>query len=357
MTFLIKKVTIIVFIPMLKLPQVARNDVVEGIGAILAGFHMRIENTLHIKLPFSVNEVLDKNNAIQALTSYLNELCKSLNKPLVLLIDELDALVGDTLISVLRQLRAGYDTRPEEFPLSVILCGVRDIKDYRIHRSDDEIITGGSCFNIKAESLSIGNFSEDDVRMLLNEHAKETGQTFEEACFPLLMRYTGGQPWLVNALAYEVTFKMKENQHRSVTITPEIIEEAKERLVLSRATHLDQLADKLKEPRVRRVIEPLFIGERSNAHEDDLEYCVDLGLVKKTNVGYVISNEIYSEMLPRELIKKQQDDFLSYYTPEWVNENGSLNTENCLECFSSSGKKIVKYGKTIWQDIRKLHHL
>jgi len=150
--------------------QVARNDVEEGIGAILAGFHMRVENTLETTLPFSVNEILGKNNVTQALTSYLNELCKSLDKPLVLFIDEIDALVGDTLISVLRQLRAGYDTRPAEFPLSVILCGVRDVKDYRIHRSDDEIITGGSCFNIKAESLSLGNFSEADVRLLFDEH-------------------------------------------------------------------------------------------------------------------------------------------------------------------------------------------
>ena len=60
-------------------------------------------------------------------------------KPLVVLIDEIDTLVGDTLISVLRQLRAGYDQRPERYPQSVVLCGVRDVR--------------GSVFNIKAESL------------------------------------------------------------------------------------------------------------------------------------------------------------------------------------------------------------
>ena len=54
-------------------------------------------------------------------------------KPLVLLIDEIDTLVGDTLLSVLRQLRSGYDQRPAAFPHSTILCGVRDVREYRIH--------------------------------------------------------------------------------------------------------------------------------------------------------------------------------------------------------------------------------
>ncbi|MCE2513678.1 MAG: hypothetical protein J4F37_01465 [Acidobacteria bacterium] len=52
-------------------------------------------------------------------------------RPLVVLIDEIDALVGDTLLSVLRQLRAGYARRPASFLQSVALCGVRDVRDFR----------------------------------------------------------------------------------------------------------------------------------------------------------------------------------------------------------------------------------
>jgi ATP-dependent Clp protease ATP-binding subunit ClpA len=54
-------------------------------------------------------------------------------KPIVLFIDEVDSLVGDTLISLLRQLRAGYNKRPSLFPQSVVLCGLRDVRDYRVH--------------------------------------------------------------------------------------------------------------------------------------------------------------------------------------------------------------------------------
>ena len=53
-------------------------------------------------------------------------------RPLALLIDEIDALAGDSLLAVLRQLRAGYVRRPAGFPQSVVLCGVRDVRDYRL---------------------------------------------------------------------------------------------------------------------------------------------------------------------------------------------------------------------------------
>jgi hypothetical protein len=69
-------------------------------------------------------------------------------------LDEIDTLVGDTLISVLRQLCSGYPMRPGMFPQSIILCGVRDVRDYRLHSGNGKaMITGGSAFNIKAESF------------------------------------------------------------------------------------------------------------------------------------------------------------------------------------------------------------
>ncbi len=51
-------------------------------------------------------------------------------RPLVLFFDEIDALRGQSLISVLRQLRAGFTDRPAAFPASVALCGLRDVRDY-----------------------------------------------------------------------------------------------------------------------------------------------------------------------------------------------------------------------------------
>ena len=210
------------------------------------------------------------------------------SKPIVLLIDEIDALVGDTLIAVLRQLRAGYPKRPEFFPQSIVLCGVRDVRDYRIHSSrDKEIITGGSAFNIKAKSLRLGDLDGDEVLLLYRQHTQETGQPFTAGALDLVWELTQGQPWLVNALGYEVCFRMVMGRERSQPITAEMVDEAKESIILRRETHLDQLVDKLKEPRVRRVIQPMLEGSdlEQTVPLDDIQYVVDLGLVTRRPTG------------------------------------------------------------------------
>ncbi|NLV28213.1 MAG: hypothetical protein GXY48_13825 [Methanomicrobiales archaeon] len=51
----------------------------------------------------------------------LSDLCQRSSLPAVLCIDEVDALVGDTLISLLRQIQSGFSDRPELFPSSLIL--------------------------------------------------------------------------------------------------------------------------------------------------------------------------------------------------------------------------------------------
>ena len=157
-----------------------------------------------------------KTSSLLALMAHLNRqgryrcLCWAMHsdRPLVLLIDEIDALIGDTLVAVLRQLRAGYDKRPATFPQTVVLCGVRDVRDYRIHSArSQEIITGGSAFNIKAESIRLGNFTAADVAILYRQHTADTGQSFTPEAIALIWDLTRGQPWLVNALGYQLCFR------------------------------------------------------------------------------------------------------------------------------------------------------
>ena len=191
--------------------QAARNRIDDAIRAILGELGSRAKISLNDPYPEQAWEaILNKYGGGGSLNQLLTQWAEQAEKPLVLLIDEIDSLIGDTLISVLRQLRAGYDKRPAHFPQSIVLCGVRDVRDYRIHSSQSqEIITGGSAFNVKAESLVLGNFSQSEVATLYQQHSTETGQRFAEGVLDEVWRLTQGQPWLVNALAYEVCFKMK----------------------------------------------------------------------------------------------------------------------------------------------------
>ena len=270
-----------------------------------------------------------------ALGEALTRWCEADPRPLVLLIDEIDTLIGDSLISVLRQLRAGYDQRPGSFPQSVVLCGVRDVRDYRIRsRSENAVVAGGSAFNIRAESLRIGDFTRAEVHALLAQHTAETGQAFTPEALEAVWRQTRGQPWLVNALCRRVCFHGEAGSDRTRAITATDIIDAREHLVQSRQVHLDQLADKLREDRVRRVVEPLLSGGDERAFTArDLEYVRDLGLIARDNPPR-IANPIYAEVVPRELTYAAQAGLVQ--DPAWyIDAEGGLDVDKLLAAFQT----------------------
>ena len=256
-------------------------------------------------------------------------------RPLVLLIDEIDSLIGDTLLAVLRQLRAGYVRRPEYFPQSVVLCGVRDVRDYRIHSSAEKtVISGGSAFNIKARSLRLGDFSRTEVESLLAQHTGETGQAFRPEAAERVWTQSQGQPWLVNALCAEACFWSERGRDRDRPITEDDIVEAQEQLIVRRETHLDQLADKLQEDRVRRVVEPLLSGgDEREFSARDLEYVRDLGLAAPDS-PMRIANPIYAEVVPRELTYAAQEGLVEE-TAWYVDAEGGLDVEKLLGAFQA----------------------
>ena len=202
--------------------QALRGDVAQTIPIILTQIAARAETYLgETRLRHWVDDLLLQKAPGGALTELLEHWSQASDKPIVLLLDEVDALIGDTLISLLRQIRAGYAQRPRAFPQTIVLCGVRDVRDYRIHTSGQEIITGGSAFNIKAESLRLGNFSAAETALLYQQHTEATGQKFADEVLARVWALTAGQPWLVNALGYEACFKMKTGRDRTQPITVE----------------------------------------------------------------------------------------------------------------------------------------
>ena len=285
--------------------QAMRENIAEGIRTVLAELAFRASVTLDDEtLEHIWPALLARVGPGQALRQALARWSMADPRPLVLLIDEIDALIGDTLLSVLRQLRTGYDQRSAAFPHSIVLCGVRDVRDYRIHSTaEDRLVLGGSAFNIKSASLRLGDFSDQEIGALLAQHADETGQAFTDDALRLIRTRTAGQPWLVNALCYDACFRDRAGRDRSRPITAAAIVDAQERLILRRDTHVDDLANKLREERVRRVIEPILVGAGQQAWSDeDLAYVRDLGLVAQDVGGRPrIANPIYAEVVPRHL--------------------------------------------------------
>ena len=319
--------------------QVARDDVARGIRAILSRLAMRAR-LLGDSFPHeSWLDVLEASGPDDALGDLLSNWCLADPTPLVLLVDEIDSLVGDTLLSVLRQLRAGYEQRPEGFPQSVVLCGVRDIRDYCIRSSAGEVIAGGSPFNVAAKSLRMGDFTEAETRALMAQHTEETGQRFTAAALDSVWMQTRGQPWLVNALCAGACFDNKAGRDRSRPIEVDDVYAAREELILSRRTHLDQLAHKLEEARVRRVIEPLLSDAEEPGCEvsdigfqRDVDYVRDLGLIAPGR-GIRMANPIYAEVVPRELTAAAQERLANVQATWYVDGAGRLDMTKLLRAF------------------------
>ena len=328
--------------------QAVRENVEKGLLSILISLQQAIENQLPLETPLIgyLKNMTSEPGAINFSSLYLalEYLAKHSTKPIILFIDEIDSLIGDTLLSVLRQIRTGFPNRPKLYPHAVCLIGLRDVRDYRIwSRQEGKQISTSSPFNIKSESLALSNFSLEDIRDLYAQHTLETGQIFLPEAVEHVYYLTAGQPWLVNALAYQVCYR--DLKQSSESISKDIIDRAKEVLIKRRDTHLDSLIDKLREPRIRPIIEAIITGELDlgNIQPDDLQYVRDLGLVKQERLE--IANPIYREIIPREL-NSVAVEFITQTVLPYKRADGSLNASALIQGFVD----FYREHSAIWLD-------
>jgi type II secretory pathway predicted ATPase ExeA len=311
---------------------VAGGDVEGGISAVLRSIERQAQILPEDARPEPV-ETVAAVHPNSRLVTYLTRWCERSRRPVVLFLDEIDALLDDTLLSVLRQLREGYPDRPERFPQSMALVGLRDVRDYRTRaRPDADNLGTSSPFNIKVESLTLPDFTAEEVAELYEQHTGETGQVFAAEATALAWELTRGQPWLVNALARQAVTRLATDRSRPVTA--EIVERAKEELILRRDTHLDSLVHRLREPRVQRVIEPILAGELlpPDVLNDDVQFVKDLGLVTAGPAGLEVANPIYREVIPRALTWVLEQS-LPVAQASYVAADGSLDYDRLLADF------------------------
>lgn len=267
--------------------QAAEGNVERGIAALLDAIRQAADSHLPEDLrPPKADPGVPAETRLLDLLSRWSRQCP---RPVVLFLDEIDSLLGFVLISVLRQLRSGYPERPGAFPQSVALVGLRDVR------------RSYPFFNITTESLELPGFSLDEVANLYRQNTKEVGQAFTAEAVSFAFGLTDGHPWLVNALARQSMEVVAPDP--PMPITPEIVEVAKEKLIQRGGPHFDSLIGKLRESRVRRVIEQILAGGTLSPEvmEDDIQLALDLGLVKIDAGNLAIANPIYREVIPQAL--------------------------------------------------------
>ena len=305
------------------------NDIQAAENAILSAW----QRALLLRLPPELQPPISKvTNPGQGIQNFLSQWAMTATRPIALFIDEIDSLQDQALISILRQLRDGYNDRPHGFPSSVGLIGLRDVRDYKVSTGGSDRLHTASPFNIKVESLTMRNFNSDEVQELYQQHTADTGQVFTPEAIELAFDLTQGQPWLVNAIARQLVEVVAPET--TTTITAAMVDKAKEILIRRQDTHLDSLAERLREERVQAIIEPILAGqELPNTSNEDRQYLVDLGLLRRDPAGgLVLANPIYREVLPRVLAQGSQDS-LPLIAPTWLDEVGEIDFDRLLQAF------------------------
>ena len=229
-----------------------------------------------------------------------------------------------------------------------------DIRDMKAKvRPYSETLGSKSPFNVITEDFTLRNFNEDEVRELYAQHTAATGQVFEPDVFDSVMEWSGGQPWLVNALARESIEKIHDFRYDE-PITVADIETAKETIIRRRDTHVDSLMDRLREPRVRRVIEPvIFGGQRTvSSNSEDWRFVVDLGLMREEGGSLVPANRMYAEIIGRYLSRDEQTRMMqSIHETPWATADG-LDMPGLMAAFqafwrenSGADRRAYEYGE------------
>jgi hypothetical protein len=187
---------------------------------------------------------------------------------------------------------------------------MRSIQDYKARvRPDSETLGSASPFNIIAESLTLPNFTPEEVNALYSQHTEATGQIFESEALQKAWYWSEGQPWLVNALARQAVERVLANDYSQV-ITAQHINQAADNVMKRWDTHTLSLLERLDEPRVWRFIKPMLAMSKESALnpksdelqatlDRDLQYCLDLGLVVKRDGALRPANPIYASLMSR----------------------------------------------------------
>jgi hypothetical protein len=273
-------------------------------------------------------------------------------KPLIVLFDEVDVLEGETLISFLRQLRDGFAGRGAgTFPVSIALVGMRDLKDYITAAKGGVPVNPGSPFNIKEDSVFLNNFQKDDIARLFAQRTEETGQKITPEALDYVYDQSRGQPWIVNSLFKRATMRVLDEDNTE-TVTIDHIQTAREQMIEARETHLDALAYRLEDPRIRQVMETLMTGEPDPriARGEPFRLCLDLGLVNVERGSPIVANPIYREVLAREATFATQ---MAIPEPEWTWEkaDGSLDMGALLKEF----QVFWRNNSEIWEEQADYH--
>lgn len=290
------------------------------------------------------------------LFAILNLWCCVSDKPVVLLIDEVDSAANNQVfLDFLAQLRYGFlkrlnNARARTFH-SVILAGVTDIKHLKSKMRDDELHKVNSPWNIAVDFNYDMSLSEEGIREMLQDYEADHATGMDTALVARLLRdYTSGYPFLVSRICQIIDEKLVPGTfaNHAAAWTAYGVDEAVKTLLSEKNMLFESLMGKLTNyPNMKQALRDVLLKGsilESLPDDEEQEQLRMYGFIRSRENTVVISNKIFEMRLYKQFLgDSKKDDALrqeAASTKSIFVQDGWLNIPLILEKFIESQSRI-----------------
>ena len=293
-------------------------------------------------------EMYQEHFTLRILFGKLGKLCAVSDKPVVLIIDEIDSASNNQVfLDFLAQLRAQYIKRFQQPAFkSVILAGVYDIKNLKRKIRPEEKHKYNSPWNIAADFKVDMSFSAEEIAEMLQEYESDHHtemNTTEIADW--IYCYTSGYPFLVSRLCQLIDEDIGPKEPyclKKAGWNKTGFQAAVRMLLAEKNTLFESLSEKLESyPDLREMLASLLFSGKTiayNYYEPAINIATILGLVKNENGAVSVSNRIFETWLYNLYLSSAEMQKKSIYEASLRDKNqfikdGQLNMKMILEMF------------------------
>ena len=279
----------------------------------------------------------NQTNTISLLFVQLSKWCTISEKPILLIVDEVDSATNNQVfLDFLSQLR-GYYLHRRKRPTfqSVILAGVYDIKNLKQKIRDEEDRKTNSPWNIAAAFDVDMSFSAKSIADMLCDYEQDhhTGMNVEQMA-KLIYDYTSGYPFLISDLCKIIDENIAGNEQFSECCdawTKDGFLTAVKIILTEKNTLFESMINKLQEYReLKQIIyEILFQGVSITYNPDS--YAIDIGMMFGFLVeenGFVkIANRIFETRFYNFFLSEEREKEPELYKIAVTDKNKFIKNE------------------------------
>ena len=312
---------------------------------------------------FTIDDL--KKCTFQKLFQVLSKWCKFSEKPIVLIIDEVDSASNNQVfLDFLAQLRADYIDRDVRATFqSVILAGVYDIKNLKRKMRLDEVHKVNSPWNIASDFNVDMSFSKREIKTMLEDYEKDYQIGMDiDYISSLLFDYTSGYPFLVSRICKlmdEIVFGTEIFQTKKSVWTKAGILEAVKLLLTEKNTLFESLEGKLVQyPRLKQIIYSILFGGQTivyNVFDEDVNMAMMFGFIKKEKGTIQVANRIFEILLYNYFLTSTEAQTTAIFKAaskcksQFI-QNGRLNMKHVMKKFVEHFDSIYGEQKEVFDE-------